>query len=185
MKRILTASLALVLAIGAAMRAAEAPPKMPDPAKEHLWLQQFVGQWEANVEMYMEPGKPPQVSKGQETVRSLGEFWTVADFKGTFTDKPFTGMMTLGYDPQKKKYVGFWVDSASSQLWKYEGTVDATSKILTLESEGYCPHTPGKLSKCRDVLEIKGKNHRTLTGSMQGEDGEWSVGLKVDHHRKP
>jgi len=46
------------------------------------------------------------------------------EHKSVFMDKPLTGILTLGYDPQKKKYVATWMDSVSSYLWKYEATMD-------------------------------------------------------------
>ena len=58
----------------------------------------------------------------------VGGFWVVAENKATLFDAPFTGIMTLGFDGQKKKYVGTWIDSMHSHLLHYEGTVDAAAK---------------------------------------------------------
>jgi uncharacterized protein DUF1579 len=44
--------------------------------------------------------------------------------------------MTLGYDPEKKQYVGTWVGSMMSYLWVYDGSLDAEEKVLTLNAEG-------------------------------------------------
>ena len=32
-----------------------------------------------------------------------------------------TTMLTLGYDPARKKYVGAWIDTVINHLWIYEG----------------------------------------------------------------
>jgi hypothetical protein len=90
--------------------------------------------------------------------------------------------LTLGFDPESKKYVGTWIDSMGSHLWKYVGTVDSAGKILTLETEGPCPMKPG-LSKFREVTEWKGKDDRVFTSSIQGDDGKWNMMVRVTSHR--
>ena len=184
MKKLAIAGLVATLLAGAAMLEAQDMPKMPVPEKEHAWLQQFVGEWETEATAVMEPGKPPIRCKGTESVRSIGGFWIVAENKGAFMDVPVTGAMTLGYDPEKKKYVGTWICSITNYLWKYEGTVDASGKILTLETEGPCPMAPGKLSRFKDVTEFKSKDHKVLTSLMQGDDGKWVTFATIHCRRK-
>jgi hypothetical protein len=161
------AVLAVVALSGVAV--AQGPPK---PQNEHEWLKQLVGEWETETEAVMEPGQPPLKCKGRETVRSLGGYWTHAELKGDLNGIPVTGIMTLGFDPQAKKYVGTWVCSMEGHLWKYEGTVDG--QVLTLNTEGPSMSTPGKLAKMRDVIEIKDKDHKVLTSYMLGDDGKWT-----------
>ena len=72
-----------------------------------------------------------------------------------------------------------------SHLWQYEGTLDATGKILTLETEGACPTAPRKLTKFKEVIEIKDRNHRVFTSSMEGEDGKWVTAMVCHYTRKP
>jgi hypothetical protein len=182
MRRVAVLALAAaVLVVGTRTRAQE-PPKMPAPQKEHEWLKQFVGEWETEAEMVLEPGKPPVKSRGTESARLLGGFWIVSEFKGEFLGVPMTGIMTVGYDTQKKKYVGTFVCSSCDQLWKYEGTVKG--QVLTLETEGPNPTTPGKTCKMRDVMEIKGNDLRMLTSSLQAEDGKWVTFMTMTARRK-
>lgn len=173
--------LMFLIAFAGVSMAAE-PPKFPEPQKEHAWLQQFVGEWEADVEMNM-PGMPPSTSKGTESTRAIGGFWVLAENKGTMLDKPFTGLLTLGYDPEKKQFIGTWVDSMTSHLWVYEGTLNEAGTMLTLNSEGPCPTAPGKLSKFKETIEFKSKDHKVFTSSMQDENGKWVTGGTIDYRR--
>ena len=178
------ATLALLSAT-ATVRAQELPelPEMPKPQKEHAWLQQFVGQWESEAEMFME-GQPVAKSKGTETVRKIGGFWIQSEQQSDFMGQPFTGLMTLGYDVPKQQYVGTWIDSHTGYLWVYEGTLDRSGKVLTLEAEGPCPMAPGRMSKFKEVLEVKDKDHKVFTSSIQGEDGTWTTGMRITYRRK-
>lgn len=156
-----------------ALAADTSTPEFPKPTAEHEWLQQFVGEWKAETEAVMEPGKPATHTTGTETIQSLGGFWTTSEIDSSMMDMPFKGLMTLGYDTEKKKYVGTWVDSMTGKLWQYEGTRAPGGNTLTLESEGTCPMQPGKLMKFREVIELKDKDHKVFSSSILGDDGQW------------
>ena len=170
----------VVLVLAVPFTAAE-PPKPPAPAKEHEWLKQFAGEWETEAEMIVEPGKPAVKCKGTESSRSLGGFWLVSEMKGDFMGVPVTGLLTVGYDDQKKKFVGTWVCSVCDRMFTYEGT--ASGNTLTLETEGPHPAT-GKTVKMRDVVELKDKDHKLLTSYIQGEDGKWVSFMTMNARRK-
>ena len=181
MRKIAVLAMAAAVLVGAATRAQEGP-KAPTPQKEHEWLRQLEGEWVTECEAYLEPGKPPVKSSGTESVRSLGGFWSIAEFKGTCPlGLPFQGLLTIGYDAQKKKYIGTWVCSVCDHLLRYEGT--AEGKVLTLETEAVNPAT-GKPAKMRDVFEITGPDQKVLTMSMQGENGQWIKFMTVTARRK-
>ncbi len=166
--------------VAALLSAASSCVAQEGVTKEHEWLRQFVGEWEAAVGAEVGP-KGPEIT---ESVRALGARWIVAESRLSTMDPPMTAMLTLGYDPRKKKYVGTWIDSATSYLWTYEGTVDAAGRVITLEAEGPNPLSPGKLFKFRDVYELKGRDHKVLTSSMQGADGKWVTFVTVHYRRK-
>jgi hypothetical protein len=172
------------LFLGAAMLQAQEPPKMPEPVKEHEWLKQFVGEWEQEITVTMFPGQPPLKMKGSETARMLGGFWVIGEGKGEMLGMPFSNILTIGYDPEKKKYVGTWVDSSGSYLWKYEGSVDATGKILTLNTEGPNPMKEGQTAKYKETTEFKSKDQRVFTSSILGEDGKWTTVVTMVANRK-
>jgi hypothetical protein len=158
---------------------------MPAPAKEHEWLKQLEGEWTSEYECYM-PGQKESLGKGKgsESAKMLGGFWLVGRGKGEMMGMTMNSVLTIGYDPDKKKYIGTWVDSMTSYLWKYEGSVDETGKMLTLETEGPNPMKPGVIAKFREVTEIKDKTHKVFTSSILGDDGKWQLVVKVTSTRK-
>ncbi|HVE40309.1 MAG TPA: DUF1579 domain-containing protein [Planctomycetota bacterium] len=172
-------NLALIAGCLLTLTAAEAQ-EMPKPQKEHEWLQQIVGEWETEGEV-LEPGKPPTKTKGSESSRLIGGFWALSEHKGDFMGTPFTGILTLGFNPEKKKYVGTWVDSLTSRLWTYEGSVDEAGKILTLDTEG--PGQDGKPAKFRESIEVKDKDHKSYSSSVY-QDGKWVTFLTIKYTRK-
>ncbi len=188
MKRFAILSFAVAIlssAVSVPVRAEDAPvPQMPGPVKEHEWLKQLEGKWVNETEIFMKPDEKPMKGAGTEDVRLMGGFWIIGEGTGEMMGLTMKSVLTLGYDPEKKKYVGTWVDSMSSHLWTYQGTLDATGKILTLETEGPCPMKPGTISKFKEVIELKGKNEKLFTSSIQGEDGKWTTMVKVSSKRK-
>jgi hypothetical protein len=182
-------ALVALLFVGAGLWAAKDPAepseKTPWFSKEHEWLGQLAGEWTLVSEAIVDPSQPPVKSDGKENVRALGGAWLVSEGSGTMPGGgPMSWILSLGYDPEKKKYVGTWIGSMMSQLWVYEGSLDATGKILTLDTEGPNMAEPGKRAKYRDVIEIKGKDERVLRSSMQGEDGKWQTFVTAEYRRK-
>ena len=132
-----------------------------EPQKEHQWLQKLVGEWTSEAAMAMGPDKPPEKCVGTESVRSLGGLWILAEGQGEMPGGGVaTTMMTLGYDPQKKRFVGTWIGSMMTYLWAYDGALDATERVLTLDAEGPDMAAEGKTARYKDVIELKSDDHR-------------------------
>lgn len=164
---------------------AESMMMKAEPQKEHKWLQRLVGEWTLEAEAMMGPGEPPVKTTGTETVRSLGGLWTVAEGEGEMPGGGTgTSIMTLGYDPQRQRFVGTWVGSMMTHLWVYEGSLDADERVLTLECEGPSFSGDGTLSPYRDVIELRSDDHRVLTSHVRGEDGNWQAFMTAHYRRR-
>jgi uncharacterized protein DUF1579 len=156
-----------------------------EPQKEHEWLQQLVGEWTLEGEGTMEPGQPAAKSEGSESVRSLGGLWILAEGQGEMPGGgAATSVMTLGYDPQRKRYVGTWIGSMMTHLWVYEGELDAAGRVLTLDAEGPDMAAEGKMARYKDMIELMSDDHRVLTSHVLGEDGEWHQFMTAHYRRK-
>lgn len=155
------------------------------PQKEHQWLQKLVGEWTYETEAMMGPDQPPVKSTGTETVRSLGGLWILAEGQGEMPGcGPATTLMTLGYDPQKQRYIGTWVGSMMTYLWQYDGELDAGETVLTLSADGPSMTGDEKLAKYKDVIEFKSDDHRVMTSHMLRDDGQWQHFMTTHYRRR-
>jgi len=195
-RRLLAAApLALAFAIGAGVAALpavqpdqdpamqDAPPMPPPPGEHHKWLDQLIGTWAVESDM-SGPGMPSMKSTGTDTVRSLGGRWVICELKSEIPGMgSIQAVLSLGYNSETGKYQGTWIDTVHDHMWIYEGTLDPTKKILTLETEGPNMMDPAAgTTRYRDVIEMKSADHRTLTSSAL-VDGEW-VQFVTAHYRK-
>lgn len=154
------------------------------PVKEHEWLQQLVGEWTWDCEMNMGPDKPKEKSNGAESVRSLGGLWVILEGTGAMPDgDQYTSVMTLGYDLTPKKYVGTWIGSMMSRLWVYDITMAPSGDELWMDAEGPSMADVEKLGQYRDIITIKSRDHRILSGNYKNEAGEWTNFMVTNYHR--
>lgn len=150
-------------------------PAMPKPAPEHAWLKKFTGEWTTESKATMGPDQPPMQCSGTLTSRPLGEFWVLNEMEGDMSGTTMIGIQTIGYDESKKKYVGTWVDSMTSFMWRYEGSVDPSGRVLTLDADGPNFMGDGKTMKFQDIYEFKSADEILMTSRMLGDDGEWAT----------
>ena len=181
------------------------------PSKEHQVLKKFDGDWEFKAKCNA-PGMEPMEGTGTETARvTFGGFWLSCEEKGMMKNKDFSGQGFMGWDPQKKKYCGVWVDSMSPFLSRYEGEADSSGKVFTFKFMGTEDHKSGKSAKdaeskeygkelgktgketgkegmkCPDrmVQEIKDQDHRTLKFYGKDDSGKESLWTEITYTRKP
>jgi hypothetical protein len=107
------------------------PPAFQPPAAgpEHHVFEKDVGTWDGEITIRMH-GAPEQKSRGVMVNRLVcNGLWLVSEFHNETTD--FDGHGLFGYDPQKKKYVGTWVDPMRTFLAPMEGTWDEATRTMT------------------------------------------------------
>lgn len=153
--------------------------------EQHRWLLQLVGEWTMEGEGDMGPGQPPHKSTGTESVQALGELWIVCAGTGDMPGGAQGHMrMTLGYDPEKKAFVGSWVGSMMTHMWVYQGQLDAARKVLTLDTEGPSFAGDGKTARYQDVVTLVDADTRTLHSQTLGEDGRWKRFMTATYRRR-
>lgn len=152
--------------------------------QEHRWLEQLTGKWRVTFDM--PAGTDESASEGAwiEETRLLGGVWIVSETTGIMPDGSFaTNIMTLGYDPAKSRYVGSFVSSVMTYLWVYEGSLDETGKVLTLDCEGPDFAGAGGTARYQDIITIKDENARNFSSRIQNADGTWKPVMSSEYTR--
>ena len=147
---------------------------MSATGKEHEWLKKFVGDWE----MTSDQGTAEMESS------MLGKLWVVNESDMEIQGQKMKSIQLIGYNPEKKKFVGIWADSMVNHMWHYEGTLDESGNKLMLDAEGPSMSGDGSMANFRDAYEFTDDDTIVATSYMQGEDGEWTVLMEGTAKRK-
>lgn len=166
----------------------ELPCEKAEPQEQHKWLSKLVGNWTIESDCQMGPDDKPMKTKGKESVRMLGDLWIVCEGEMEApTGEVGKTMMTLGYDPKKKHFVGTWVGSMMHNMWVYEGDLDSAKKVLPLNTVGpdflSGEKDSNKEAKYQDIIEIVDNDNRILRSQVQGADGKW-VQIMTAHYKR-
>lgn len=140
---------------------------------EHHWLHQLVGEWTTETVCPTGSDQSVETYRGTETGRDVGP-WVVLDGQCPLPGGGISrSVMTLGYDPSKKKFVGTFIATMMTFLWVYEGELDAGRKTLELAANGPSFTDPAKACDYVDTIEIRDDGTRTLSSRYRAEDGTW------------
>jgi len=184
MKTSMGAAVVAMLFSGAVLARAQQGHEMPKPGKQHELLKQFEGTWDTVAKFQGRPGEPAMESKGSETATfGMGGFWVTFEYQGDMKGQPFTGRGAMGYDQQKQKYVGTWIDSMKSGMFLSEGTADADGKRFTMIAQGFCD-AEGKAITMKQVYEFKNKDAWTLHFLAPNPDGKDQEVGTIEYTRK-
>lgn len=183
-KKFAAISIVMALAVSAAFALApqqsqqdqqkvmEAYMKMAATNENHAYLAKFAGEWEVATTAWMQPGAPPQTSKGSsESEMILGGRFLKMHFKGAMFGQPFEGIQVVGYDNMKNKIITFWIDSTSTAFFLTEGTIDAASKTTTETGVWPDPVTGGTMG-VKSITKLIGPDEYTYEMFMVGADGQ-------------
>ena len=152
--------------------------EMAKPQAGHDFLRKLVGTWEVTAKD-MTGGE-----KWVEVVRSLQGIWFVAEGSGQMPGGgDATTIMTLGYDPEKGRYVGTWIGSMMTHLWVYDGEVSADEKTLSLYASGPDFENPGKTGDYREQIVFSDDDHRVFNSSIRQADGSWKQFMEAHYTR--
>ena len=165
--------------------AEEAASMKPVAKPEHQWLRKLVGDWTFETHDLNAAGTSAHAT-GRESGRAIGEIWVQLEGDGEMPDgSPATTVMTLGYDPDKKRVIGSWIGSMMTHQWVYDGELDLAKNTLVLNADGPSMKGDGTTARYRDTVVFRNDNERTLTASVQEPDGSWKTFMSMTYRRKP
>lgn len=104
------------------------------PGEKHRFLEYFVGQWESQQKIWLEPGSEPLIRNQEISVESLfGGRFTKAHIKikEKIMGISVEGIVITGYNNSKKQFVSVTFTNAGTDIHLMYGTLDETAKIRT------------------------------------------------------
>ncbi|MGE5277075.1 MAG: DUF1579 domain-containing protein [Acidobacteriota bacterium] len=162
--------------------AMEAMQKAATPGDAHKKLEGMVGTFDAKVKMWMDPSKPPEESTGtSENAWVLGNRFVETKYQGTFMGQPFSGIGYTGYDNVTKKYVGTWMDTASTGVMTSKGTMEGNVMKSTATMSD--PMT-GKTMTSTMKTTVADNDHHTMEMWGPGPNGKNYKMMEIEYTRK-
>lgn len=163
--------------------AAPLAAQMPQPTKQHKMLAMQVGTWNAKME-YLDFNTGKMTTSKGVSIRKqpLGSFWLIDNFQADMMGMTFKGMGVTGYDPQKKKLVGTWVDSMTPSLMVIEGNFDEAGKVMTMSGMGV--GADGKPAKTTLKTTVHDKDKHVFEMFTQMPDGKDMKMMTITYTRR-
>ena len=120
---------------------------------------------------------------GTMQCRLVGGLWLIAESSGVTPEgDEWHCVLTVGYDPTPKQYIGSFIGSMMANMWIYQGQIDASGKRLPLNTEGPAFDREGTTAY-RDTIEIVDDNCWRFTGEMMSANGTWFPMMSAEHQR--
>ena len=113
----------------------------------------------------------------------FGEVWARGESRMEMDEGVMESVITLGYDTAKKKFVGSWISTVMTTMFRYEGELDASGKVLPLNTRGPSMTEAGKEVEMQDVIEIRSKDERVIWSQMKMDDGTWMRFMTATYRR--
>ena len=162
--------------------AMEAMKRAGTPGEAHQKLEPMVGTFDVTMKMWMDPSKPADETTGtSENSWVLGNRFVETKYQGTFMGQPFSGIGYTGYDNTTKKYVGTWMDTASTGVMVSKGTM--AGNVMKSSASMVDPMT-GKMTTLTMKTTVKDNDHHTMQMSGPGPDGKVYKMMEIEYSRK-
>lgn len=155
---------------------AQEPPSV-SPGKEHKLLHKNIGERTGMMKMWPAgPDSDPMMIPVKETNTLLHNgLWV----RSVFECGPYVGSGVLGYDPEKKKYVGNWINNQTANMSVMEGTYNEDKKVLTMKFRG--KNNSGKTVDMKSLTTFN--SPETFVMMQKGDGGQWEKVFEVTYEK--
>lgn len=159
--------------------------KLGQPGPQHKFLaDHLVGEWEVTSRIWMDPAAPPMEGTGSARFRAVFEGKFIEqEFTGSFMGHGFNGQGLIGYDNFAKQFNATWVDSMSTAMLNFNGSMSMDGSSLTFHGTMNEPMT-GELGKTiRHQYKFESKDRFVFSG-WEVAYGEPFQSMELTYTRK-
>ena len=154
------------------------------PGTAHKALDPLVGEWNAEVKMWMDPEAPPTISKGTaKSTWALQGRYVQQEFTGEFMGKPFRGIGFTGYDNVREKYRSVWMDDMSTSMVTSEGDAEGAGKVIQFAGSYACAMTGEKNKQITQVYRVVSRDKHVFE-MHDPTRGDKSKTMEITYTRK-
>jgi hypothetical protein len=151
--------------------------------REQVFLRKLVGCWEGVADA---TSSNPERAVWRENIHSVYDAWYVGEGHGAMPGGgSATTLLIVGFDRDRGKFVGSWVDTMMNHVWVYEGALDETGRTLVLETSGPDVAAPERTARYRERIAFEDGDNRIFSSEIEGEDGGWKTLMTMRYYRCP
>lgn len=151
------------------------------PGPEHKQLHRLVGEWDCVVVTYVPGSDEGTEAKAKAKITSImGGLFIQQNFQGEMEGTKFRGRGVSGYDTTRKKFIGTWIDSMSTNIMTTEGEYDEKTHSLTEIGKTVFPEGAMTLKM---VSQYESNDKFTMTMHMVQGDDEIKM-MEIHYTRK-
>ncbi len=161
-----TMLIAVALTVSFLATASAQDPGYDVPRTEHGLLERLAGEWRFERQNVPDEGaRPESLGTGTIIAEMVGDFFVVSRWSGKVYGFDYQAVQSLGYDIERQRYTGDWVDSWLSFRWELSGAFDDESQELTLTTSGPAP--TGGTGSFRERYRFESADAITIIGEMK------------------
>ena len=129
------------------------------------------GVWDADVELHVgKPGAPPIRKAGVQTNRRVsGGHAMLNEFR--YSDGSYAGTGLWGWDADRRRYTGSWIDSETQLVRHDSGWYDPGSRTMRWDADTLQPD--GATTRMRIVQQFEGDRRTFQIDVMDAATGAW------------
>lgn len=141
------------------------------PGPMHQVLAKGVGEWKAEITMWMDPSQPSQKAEGTSVCEPIldGRYFQIKQ-TSFLMGMPFSGMEIVGYDNAKKTFFSMWIDNMGTGIMHLEGKYDEATKTITYT--GTSTNPMGIDVKVRETIKYIDENNTFFEMFMEQNGSE-------------
>ena len=156
--------------------------ELAEPGEHHEHLARFVGRWESEIKMWMEPDGEPMTSPAMAEARMvLGGRYVEWEFSGMFGGMPFEAKELDGYNNGEQRYESTWADNFGTMIINYTGQCEDDGNVRTMKGEFFDPMSGGQIAQRATYTWIDDDNW--LYESYMTQDGTEFKNMEIHYTR--
>lgn len=153
------------------------------PSDVHKMLAASDGEWNLEIQMWMDPNAPAQSMKASCVNKMiLGGRYQESINTGSFNGMPFEGLSLTGWDNARKIFVSTWIDNMGTGIMYLEGPWNDATKTMELKGKVTDPMT-GQVTDVRQTLKIVDDNTQIMQ-QFGMKDGKEFKNMEIKFTRK-